>query len=366
MTTSPHLPAIRHWDAGAYLSSICDGRSVQSLIANAGRVTIEPVRFGDHTIPVVFNDGSSDDCYVVSAEGHYVKYASFEFERMTSPVAVAARIALDTAGMGLRSLGFNRSVFINNWLLSTNPVWDPDLRAVSRLAVELSHRYQNAAVCWRLRAGEQALQTLRDLGWIVLQHRPVYWWRPSGIHRRKVSDLRRTLRQCREAGLTADWRTKLDHCEAEEVRQMYRALYIEKHSPLNADYSSDFFRVASDAGMVFLLARLGGSVVGFMSWMLDSNVIIPLSVGYKSSIDVRDVPVYRFLVASIMELSLAAERDLFLSTGNSKFKSMRGGSLGFEHEAVWIEPGHRRLGFAWRAMARLVGAVVEYGDLDSI
>ena len=81
-------------------------------------------RVGRHVVPLVINDGNGRACYATSPSGFYVDYASDFVAGLEGSLKRWALLALLGAlGAICRRLRMDRVVYLNNWLLPTQPAW---------------------------------------------------------------------------------------------------------------------------------------------------------------------------------------------------------------------------------------------------
>lgn len=319
---------------------------IPSLIRNANDTYMEILRDGDHLLPIVVNDGVATDCYSVSSRAHYIRYMREELGRMRSTALTrTADAVLTLTGVVGGATGFNRCVSVNNWLLSTNPTVRPDLRQVTRFLVD---RFPTHALVYRNVVAAELAEWTRSApeGWILLENRPVHVWRArdwhtlSPRHRHKV---RRDIKEMKASGLGV---SEVEIVEADRLAHLYRKLYIDKHSRLNADFSGSFFRLLLESFFRFVALRGDdGEILAFAGLFDDNGMTVVSTVGYDTAMNVKEHGLYRKLMALCFEEALQRNSTLFLSTGASEFKSCRGSSEEIEYEAVYLAhlPWYRHL-----------------------
>jgi hypothetical protein len=353
-------------DRDGYLERLASTRRVDVFVANAGSATLDTVRVGTAVVPVVVNDGLARDCYLISASAHYHRYTHFEFSRMTSLGARAAGALLGALDYALGGPSFNRAVHLNNWLLTTSPCLLPrpsDLRAA---VSELTRRFPGYCVTWRLQAPPDYLELLRNDGWIVLPHRPVYRWQAEGLRSKVLNKSRDELRSFARRGLSLEPGEGFGREAYDEMRRMYRNLYIDRHCPFNADFTSAYFAATDGTITRAAFVRHEGRRVGFMTWRDEGDEIVPAVLGYLPEVDPRRIPVYRFLVSTLLEAGRQAGRRVFLSTGVGQFKRLRGARPEFEYEAVWMPHSAWKSRLSWELTRTIVEATVRRVDIGSL
>ncbi|MEL6488129.1 MAG: hypothetical protein AAFQ13_13410, partial [Pseudomonadota bacterium] len=92
-----------------------------SLIANA-HSRMQVLSYGALRLPVTIEDGRLGGTYVASPHSAYVLYARDEIDivGLTGAARLGAAAALALVDRWLKALSINRTVHIDNWMLSTS------------------------------------------------------------------------------------------------------------------------------------------------------------------------------------------------------------------------------------------------------
>jgi hypothetical protein len=319
-------------------------------------------------VPVVVNDGREERCYFLSPRVHYVDYMRVELAKMEDNAAarwLSAAVAV-LGGMAA-PLGFNRCVSANNWFFTTNPLASLDAGELASVVAVLARRYPTMPIVFR--SVDARTQDRRaafvEAGFRLVINRPVFEWTPETMRngpRRPRRHVRDELRLLDRLPWESD--ARLAPADAARVAALYRGLYLEKHSGYNARYTERFFRALGESGLVrFALLRRAGEIIAFVTYAVEPTRIVGAVVGYDLGLDRREYPLYRSAMAMLLQLSIDADRTLFLSTGAAEFKRQRGAYEWLEHEAVYDchLPAPKRL--PWWAFGKLLDAAV--GSLDT-
>ena len=294
---------------------------------------------GDKPVPVVVNDGRERECVFLSPDVHYVQYMKFELDKIRNDLSARAlTVAVDALGRIARPLGFNRCVSVNNWLFTTNPSLTLSAPELGELTEALVRRFPAYALVLRnVDAREESARHLyRDAGWKLVINRPVHEWSHAGLNRSSRLHVRADAKLLADPRFTVDSRASLAPGDEHRIAELYRVLYLEKHSRYNPRFTSRFFRAVHDAGMWrFTTVALDGRIVAFCTTFDDGPRIVTALVGYDTKLDGHAYPLYRMVVAEAMRHAQERGRLLFLSTGSAKFKHYRGSREWIEHEAVY-------------------------------
>jgi hypothetical protein len=351
--------------------TLCAGRAayLAELLALGPRPLVEAaelerfvVVLGNKLIPALVNDGDERRCCLVSPDVHYVQYMKFELQKMRDNLS-ARLLALATELMGrlCAPLGFNRCVSLNNWLLTTSPDLPLDADALARLRDLVCARYPDHALVLRnvdARAPARR-RAFAAAGWRLVINRPVHEWSPHKLRRATRHNVKAELRLLSSPHVSIADPARLAPGDEHRIADLYRQLYVEKHSVFNPHYTARFFRVAHDTGLLrFSTIAVEGRIMAFSTSYDDGDRLVAALVGYDTKIDRRRYPLYRMLVAALMKRATEQRCTLFLSTGAAAFKRSRGSYEWFEHEAIYDAhlPPARRIPWALFGTALRLGA----------
>lgn len=194
---------------------------------------------------------------------------------------------------------------------------------------------------------------LEAAGWWRMPNRLVFQWNPARVPLlgRKC---RETLRRERQASAKHGYRPVpigevIAGAGAGRIRDLYRDLYMGKHSRWNPDFTLPWFEHAAAQGWMNwrCLAR-DGRVDGFCVWYEEADRLTALVLGYDRTMP--DVPLYRMLIADTLSEAERCGKPVFLSSGAGRFKQLRGAEASWEFE--YVHDGHLRRGrrAPWRVL----------------
>ncbi len=337
----------------------------RALIENAGgRAGI--VRVGDRAMPLIEltpGDARTDVC---SAYVHYVDYSREEWRaRAAGPATWIAPAGIGVLDVVLRACRIDRLLYVNNWLFSTNPppgLSTDDIVALVELLVEL---HPDAAIVFRSICptfDPASAAALGRAGFRLVRSREVYLLdtRRSGfLARHNVrADFALLADSPYEILETIPRSGRL----ASRINRLYRMLYLERHSRLNAAYTDGFFAALLGArAFRFHFLRRDGRVDAFVMSYVAGGSMIGLLVGYDTRLP-RELGLYRICVASLIRDAWRDGLRLHLSAGAGRFKMLRGCRPASEFDAVYDRHLPRRRRLPWRLL-ELGGAIAERTDL---
>jgi len=309
---------------------------------------VETLQVGETTLPVTVNDGSPGDAWVCSPRATYADCAAEEAARYL-PAWMARGSHSFNKGIGgwLTHVGIDRTVAINNWLLSTNLY--PPLRTVplAALAASARERWPGHAIWFR------SLNTLDNADWIaalvangfqLVVSRQVYLYQDLAALSARHANLKRDLQQLErtrlhrvhDEGITAD--------DYARIARLYELLYVEKYSRFNPHYTAEFMRQWHQAGLLQFhgFRDASGTLQCVVGLFRQGATFTSPIVGYDTSLP-QALGLYRLLTACAYQATMEQQGRLNFSAGAAHFKRLRGGQPAIEYSAVYARHLPRKL-----------------------
>ncbi|MDB6072157.1 MAG: hypothetical protein JWL81_3328, partial [Verrucomicrobiales bacterium] len=236
----------------------------EQWVANAP-TDLRLLRVGELVLPVSVDTDDAGRSYVVSPWAQYVAYAEEEVRRLANPWWRAGSMAaFHSLRPWMRRRAMDRVVQVNNWLVSTN-LWADGMHGQVRPTVDfLRTIWPDRPVLLRSldeQAQPDLIRECQGVGARMIFSRVVTWQDPT-----KADFWRnRQLRVDRKRGAREGWTFRelgpADEAMAPVLRRFYQALYLEKYSRLNPDFTELFFREALNKGFVRIELLLDASGV---------------------------------------------------------------------------------------------------------
>jgi hypothetical protein len=261
----------------------------------------------------------------------------------------------------MRAVRINRTVHVDNWLLSTNlhDDWDgtdlPAIRSVLQARYPRHHIMIRSVDSWSAPALEAAL---RADGWLMLPSRQVWVvddvardWRP----RNTVGHDRRLLAR---SGLQIEELGHLRQGDAQRIAQLYRLLYVDKYSGLNPIFTPAWIEWTQRTSVVrYHVARCrDGFIQAVAGSFVRNGVLTPPVVGYDTARP-RSEGLYRIASYMFSQHAEASAAKLHSSAGAADFKRVRGARPVIECMAVWTGSATVWRRWVLRAVAALLWRV---------
>lgn len=314
-------------------------------------------------LPVVLNGGAAGSAETCSPYSHYVSYTVAEVSKRNPRVpAWLFSAGAAPAGHFLRLAGIERVVSVNNWLLSTNPSVRLNFEQVEELTACLAGRYPGRAILWRSlnpSVDGALMECVRRSGYRLLRSRLVYLFDPGPQLYRSHTNVRRdlTLLKRTKYKVISDHQSLAPY--AERMTELFRSLYLRKHSVLNTAFNSRFFALALACGLFEFRGFLAdGQLDAFASFYTTDRIMTGALLGYDLN-QPRSLGLYRLAIATYLDEAASRGLRLNLSAGADSFKALRGGIPVDEYDAVYdrhLPVARRPVWAAMSAVTRAAGA----------
>ncbi len=303
------------------------------------RVEMKALVVDGKVLPFLINTGRDGNAAVCSLYAHYVEYTLEELTKRNPriPPLLFRTLMLPLSAV-LKPGRIDRVVFVNNWLLPTNP--SPQLSAaqIAALTARLTETYPESAIVFRSinpMADGRFAEALQANRYRLVRSRRVYMLDPANGRYLDHEDSRRDLRLLKRT----PYEIVRDHDRLEphtaRLAMLYRDLYLNKHSHLNLQFNERFFALTlRERILTYRAFEKDGRVDAFMAYFVRDRVMTGAILGYD-----RDLPRKRGLLRLLFALMIAeaAERGLLLnmSAGADHFKLLRGAIPVEEFDAVY-------------------------------
>lgn len=293
--------------------------------------------------------------YVVSNLCQYFDYVADEIVRSTSygkTVRFMAQYLIPLARGIAATSGMERTVYVNNWLFSSNLY--PNCSGIDweEVLVTLQRTFPDSAIMFRS-VDEKALSKLKlnleASGCKALSARLLYYldFKETNLKKKRPyqQDKKRWVKQ---TDLRHHTLPALDKGTALSILEQYSKLYIGKHSKYNPAYTPLMLQNLHKSGFlnfegIFEEERL---LAIQLVWMRNGVATTPF-IGYDQDIP-SEKGLYRSLNTILTELSAEAEVLLNMSSGADKFKIQRGGKPTFEYNMVYFKHLKTHRQWVWK------------------
>jgi len=306
---------------------------------------------GSRFSPVTVHNNEPDNSYPCSLQTQYVQYPLSELGLVPSRgLRLAGALGLRVLGNVLKYGLVDRTVQWNSWLLSTNlQATDNKINVEAATNILLKEFPDHAVLVKNIHGFETAsdLKRFNHFGYQLVTSRQIYFFNGKNPTYLARSDVKRDLKALRSL---QDYRQVEHHefcaADAPRIADLYRMLYLEKHSELNPRYTTFFVQKALEQKLLEFrgLRHTSGRIDAVFACFRGGEVTSTPFIGYDTGIP-NEHGFYRLLVAMLLER--VAEQKLLLnySSGAGEFKRRRGAEAAIEYNAIYTRhlPLKRRL-----------------------
>lgn len=333
--------------ASRYIASLVTG-GARSYVDNAD-VDVQGLTIDGTVLPLVVSERGRSNADVCSPYAHYIDYTLEEVAKRhrNVPPQVFKALLWPLAAV-LKTGRIDRAVFVNNWLLTTNPRLDLTYEQVRELTTRLVEMCPGSAIVFRsmnAHTDEAALLGLRRNRYRLVRSRRIYLLDATTVDYLDHDNARwdRRFLACTPYRIVRDHEELATHTP--RLTALYRNLYLDRHSGLNPHFNERFFALTlEEKTLTYVALERNGRVDGFVAYFADERVMTGVLLGYDLALP-RKLGLYRLLVALLTAEAAEAGLLLNLGGGTGHFKLLRGAVPAEEFDAVYDAhlPAHRRL-----------------------
>ncbi|MEZ4299805.1 MAG: GNAT family N-acetyltransferase [Polyangiaceae bacterium] len=271
----------------AYLRPLVKG-PLSSFVPNIGS-RMGAVVLGGKLAPFVVND-RKEPCYLVDISskigGNLARHIG-----LSGKPGWRSAVARGLAPL-LEATRFDRVVFLNHWLLSTNPTLRWSAAEIDSAMAALARRYPSHALVLKSAppapspAGTPLATFTYKRNYCV----------PAAS--RKTRNIAADLALLRDTPLRVEEPHALSDTEAARLAALYDQLYLGKYSERSPRLSPAWLRLAVESALFrCVVVRDKDQILGFSLQMIDGEQLISSYIGYDTSAP-REAGVYRLLMLS--------------------------------------------------------------------
>lgn len=328
-----------------------DNVDAEVLVLTAGAIVL----------PVVVPRPAIRNSYVCSPTTHYIDYAKREVELELHDQRLLRTVVpplLDAFKPLLRWSRFERVVYVNNWLLSTNLYPPLDPATIEQIRDALIRCFPQHTIIFRSVNERLNTPLLHDL--IRLRFRPVfsrqvYILDPVAEQRRyrKRKAFRSDVLLAKRSEYQWLSAEQLDSSTSERLVELYADLYLHKYSFDNPQFNARFVTAALRDGWLKIWALAhNGRIDGVLGYVERHGVMTPPLLGYDRSLP-ASAGLYRLLSLKLVQEAEQHGLVLHLSSGAAAFKRHRGSTPAIEYNLVYDQHCAPRQRMPWRLLELL-------------
>ncbi|UTW62427.1 GNAT family N-acetyltransferase [bacterium SCSIO 12741] len=280
-----------------------------------------------NTVPYYLpNHRQRHEAYVGSIVNQYIVYGLEEYEEKNGKKPWIGWLKKGVAGL-FRTLQLDKTIHIDMNLLSTSFASCNSALDYWEASAHLMERYPRHALVIRGMTRPELIEPLEDYGYWRITNRKIYQVdMSSGFPKKKrplQQDVKRWTKQEDYEWRPVDYN---DENELTRILELYRSIYLEKHSRLNPRYTPGFVRLALEKQWLMgeVLVNDKNYPVAVQLYLVQDGQITTPFIGYDVTVP-REHRLYPFLNLRLMEKAQSGGYLLNMSSGAGTFKKQRGG-----------------------------------------
>ncbi len=308
----------------------------------------------DVLMPLVLAERNYHDSNVCSIYTHYVKYAVEEIGKLDNrPLAWLLKACSLPFALILKAGRVDKVIYVNNWLFPTNPCPELSPEQVGAITSTLKLRYPDYAIVFRsvnTYTCKTIFDSLRENGYRMVRSRQIYILDPTRKAYWKNKTVKHDRNLSKRMGYEIVYADQLTETDVPVLTELYRDLYLKKHSLFNPQLNENFFHLMLKERILEIKALRKNSRIDAFSCCYSNKEVMIAGFGSHDTQVPLKVGLHRQDSSATMAEAEKRGQLLNLSAGAGTFKMFRGAEACIEYDAIAYGhlPFHRRL--AWRCL----------------
>lgn len=305
------------------------------------KTVVAAIRCDNEIWPVTINQTEYENALICSPYTTYITYPLGELKKFTKR-GIKILILFNTVCMFMlcRLTQFNKVVQINNNLNSLIKHPKKFITLLPKINLSLLKKFPHHAITF-FRVNEvldkELLNILKFYGYFIFPDRQAHVFFPNTgvlLH----SHTKRDLSLLKNSSYQIVNHDELNDEDVKRIVELYRQLFIEKHSKKNPIYTAYYFEnaIKNRWHHYMALRNKEGQIDAFISWFEKENIMTCGPLGYDISKD-RKTGLYRQLMAFCLKKADENGYIFNMGGGSDEFKSNRGSTKTLEYTAVYYK-----------------------------
>lgn len=349
--------------AKSYLETLLQ-KGVRYAIKNA-TADFALLKINNKIIPVTISDFIAENTYVCSIYTQYINYAAESLGVIkNSFFRKLSYLFLMGMGKFLKLGKIDKCIHVNNWLLPTNiyaPLSSDEIKDITKF---LSKKFPEHAILFRtlnFTTDRDIINNLRKIKYFLIGSRQIYILNKEKLRQfksKKPNDLRKDEHILSNSGYALIDANTLNLKNMHNLTELYKSLYLDKHSYLNPQFTTRFIHLLAHSSMFSIkVLKKENSFDAFIGCLSRQDISYAPLFGYNTALPIK-LGLYRML--SAIKINMAIDKDTILhsSAGAGTFKRNRGHESVPEYHAVQVQHlsyGRRLMWFFLKCIVNHIG-----------
>lgn len=329
-------------------------RYIQNVNTRLGIVKVDEL-----ILPITVNDAEYGNSYVVSPYDQYITYAKEELYLMKNlTLEILLSGVLSSLGIFLRLFNINKVVIVNNWMVSTNLYPCIQHEQVEQIKAFLLKKFPSHTIVFRSiedYKNRSLYESLKQLDFQMLLSRQIFLMDTAQpVNSRSRYNLRKDEKILHNTPYQVVEHEEILPEDIQGILDNYNALYLQKYSENNPQFTDEFFRMAHQENLLNMkLLKKDGKVDAILGYFHRNGVMTTPLFGYDTRLPI-EWGLYRMISLHLLYDARKYGYLLHASSGAAEFKKSRGAIETFEYSAVYFNhlPWARKL--PWKVLQYLL------------
>jgi hypothetical protein len=287
---------------------------------------ISIIKINNKVFPIVKTHPKEENCYVCSPYDQYITYGLEELQVLKMPtIEFIFKLIIKAMALPLRFTNFNKVIYVNNWLLSTNLYPELNSFEIEAINKKLQDLYPGSIIIYRSLneyTNSKLMTDLERVGASKIISRQIYITDPAQPSYKKRKDFKKDQRNLLKSNITVTDNILLS--DAPQIKKHYDDLYLGKYTKLNPQFTIEYLENAIEHKLFnFQVVKSNNTLTAVLGYFKRNNVMTTPIFGYDTNAPVTDA-LYRNISSLLLNESSSNGHILNQSSGASSFKSQRG------------------------------------------
>lgn len=321
----------------------------------------------DYLFPIVtsnLNPKVKINSYVCSPTTHYLTYAKDEVDLELKDQTILKNLSkflLNVMEYFFEKVDFEKAVFVNNLLLSTNLYIDFDPNLIDEITSFLVKKFPDYPIMFKsVNENQNPLlyEKLKEKKYKALFSRQVYVFNHKDGDYKKKDSFKRDLKLKRKS--TYIWKdsSEIKETDYETLKKLYEFLYIKKYSTMNPQFNAKFIELTiKNPIFTYRVLTKNDEIHAVLGYIKRGKTITTPIVGYDTNTDQKE-GLYRLAVLETIQDAIKYDYILNMSSGVSKYKMGRGAKPTIEFNMIYCDHLNKKQQIPWKIFEKLTNYAI--------
>lgn len=321
----------------------------------------------DYLFPIVTSNLTPKvkiNSYICSPTTHYLDYAKDEVDLELKDKTILKNLSkflLTTMQYFFEKVDFEKAIFVNNLLLSTNLYIDFDTNLIEEITDFLVKKFPDYPIIFKsVNENQNSIlyEKLKEKNYKAIFSRQVYIFDHKDEDYKKKDSFKRDLKLKRKSTYIWKESTEIKENEYEKLKKLYDFLYINKYSTMNPQFNANYISLTiKNPIFTYKILTKNDEIHAVLGYIKRGCTITTPIVGYDTNTDQKE-GLYRLAVLETIQDSIKYNYILNMSSGVSKYKMGRGAKPTIEFNMIYCEHLDKKQQIPWKIFEKLTNYAI--------